>query len=1239
MVAASFLLRWVLVQGLGLEMPTFITFYPAIMVVALLCGLWPGVIAIALVAVGTDYLILPPVGHFAVARLSDSVSLVLFAAMGVFMSLVAEHYRRGQRLIADYKVEKALWLTKEKLEVALASMADAVFISDTSDHILDFNDAFVAFHRFPNRAECPRDLADFARQFEVFLPDGTPVPVENWSASRALRGETATNVEFNLRCKDTGEKWVGSYSFSPLRASDGSIMGAVVVARDVTEQKISQQKLFESERELSLMYRNMSDVVFYLAVEPGNNFRFISVNPAFLRATGLGIEQVIGKLTTEVIPEPASSFVLEKYAEAVRKGQTVSWEETSVYPAGEKHADVSIAPVFNAKGACTNLIGVLHDITERKQAEKHIEQLNRALGVLSDINQTIVRVKDSQAMLEAACRIAVGTGKFRMAWIGMIDSPTQTLKPIASSGMVDGYLDHLWIELDDPTTIGGPAAQSILNGKHAICNDIQHDPHYLPWRDAALQRGYGSSGGFPLTVDGNVVGVFNLYASEPGFFTQDELAVLDEAAMDISFALEVNLREEERRKAEAHVRQLGRVYSVLSDINQTIVREKDSQAMLEAACRIAVDKGEFRMAWIGMADPETHVLKPVASSGTVGGYLERVKIDLGGTGTATGPAALCFHSGEREICNDIEHELYRPWKDYALQIGYRSLAVFPLRCEGKTVGVFSIYANDLAFFDEEEIKLLDELAMDISFALEVNRHDEDRRKADEELLRRTALFEAQVDSALDGVLVVDGAGKKILQNQRLNDLMKIPPEIAGNPDDAQQRQFVSTLMKNPDQFLEKVDYLNSHPEEVSRDEIELQGGKILERYSSPVKDKANRYYGRIWTFRDITERRQLEEQFRQAQKMEAVGQLSGGIAHDFNNLLTVILGCAEFISQDAKENTRMSKMAEMILGAARRGAELTHRMLAFARRQTLQPAPVNVNRLLMEMEGLLRRTLSAEIDLEVARGGEDCVAVADPGQLESALLNLCLNARDAMPAGGKLTIETCRTALDAGYAAENPDTQPGEYILLAVSDSGHGISPEIMDRVFDPFFTTKDVGKGSGLGLSMVYGFVKQSKGHVKIYSEPGHGTSVKLYLPVADDSSEVPEQYPEASAGLHGSEVILVAEDNDEVREFAKAQLEFLGYRVLEAANGAGALTVLRDHAEIDLLFTDMVMPGGMSGHELAQVACRLRPTLKVLYCSGYAENAQIHEGLPLRGVEFLNKPYTRLELARRIRRVLRRS
>jgi CheY-like chemotaxis protein len=368
----------------------------------------------------------------------------------------------------------------------------------------------------------------------------------------------------------------------------------------------------------------------------------------------------------------------------------------------------------------------------------------------------------------------------------------------------------------------------------------------------------------------------------------------------------------------------------------------------------------------------------------------------------------------------------------------------------------------------------------------------------------------------------------------------------------------------------------------------------------------------------------------------AIGQLTGGIAHDFNNLLTVILGCSESIGDEVKENPRLSKMTEMISNAARRGADLTHRMLAFARRQALEPRSVDVNQLLVNIEDFLRRTLSADIELNVIQAREGCEATADPTELESALLNLCVNARDAMPRGGRLTIEASNAVLDVEYADRNPGVKSGQYVLLAVSDTGVGINAANLHRVFDPFFTTKEVGKGTGLGLSMVYGFAKQSQGHVKIYSELGHGTSVKLFLPMADQPSEPLNQNPSVTIDLHGSELILLVEDDASVRGFAKSELMSFGYRVLEANNGKDALQILQLHKDIDLLFTDVIMPGGLNGRELALEALRLNPILKVMYCSGYAENAILQQSLLSRDVPLLSKPYCRLELARKIREVL---
>jgi signal transduction histidine kinase len=387
---------------------------------------------------------------------------------------------------------------------------------------------------------------------------------------------------------------------------------------------------------------------------------------------------------------------------------------------------------------------------------------------------------------------------------------------------------------------------------------------------------------------------------------------------------------------------------------------------------------------------------------------------------------------------------------------------------------------------------------------------------------------------------------------------------------------------------------------------------------------------------DITQQLALEQQLKQSQRLEAVGKLTGGIAHDFNNILTIIQGNSELLVEDLADNEPLRMMAEMTLTAAKRGAELTHRLLVFARRQPLEPKVVDANDLLTGMGSLLRRTLSEDIDIELVRGANLWLSLVDTSQLEEAVLNLCINARDAMQGGGRIIIETANTQLDEDYAVAHADLISGEYVMVAVSDTGMGISPENLDRVFDPFFTTKDVGNGTGLGLSMVYGFIKQSRGHIEIYSEVGKGTAVKMFLPRSEQARHIVDEMPASIADLGGTEKILLVEDDELVRHHAERQLIALGYLVTTAVNGPAALETIKLRADIDLLFTDVVMPGGMNGLILADQALKLRPHLKVLYTSGYTENAMLHLDRLDKGILLLTKPYSRIELAQKVRAAL---
>jgi PAS domain S-box-containing protein len=414
----------------------------------------------------------------------------------------------------------------------------------------------------------------------------------------------------------------------------------------------------------------------------------------------------------------------------------------------------------------------------------------------------------------------------------------------------------------------------------------------------------------------------------------------------------------------------------------------------------------------------------------------------------------------------------------------------------------------------------------------------------------------------------------------------------------------------------------------------LSRGQIVERAPDGTPLRA------AGTQLDVTATRVAEEQLLQAQKMEAVGQLTGGIAHDFNNLLAVVIGNLELLMQALDKAGRPRDLAMRAMGAAERGATLTQRLLAFSRRQALQPRAVDLGKLINGLADLLRRTLGEAIDLETVSAAGLWLCEADPVQIETAILNLAINARDAMPEGGKLTIEAANVRLDDDYAAAYAEVAPGQYVVLAVTDTGLGMTPDVQARAFEPFFTTKEVGRGSGLGLSMIYGFVKQSGGHVKIYSEANHGTTIKIYLPRATPAAEPASEKTAAIAENAGrGELVLVIEDDVAVRDLAVEQLEALGYRTLAAGDGPEGLKLIGAHPEIALLFSDVMLPGGMTGADLAREAEKLRPGLKVLFMSGYTRNAIVHHGRLDPGVELIEKPFRRAKLALKVRQILDRG
>ncbi|MCB5202581.1 PAS domain S-box protein [Neorhizobium sp. T786] len=521
--------------------------------------------------------------------------------------------------------------------------------------------------------------------------------------------------------------------------------------------------------------------------------------------------------------------------------------------------------------------------------------------------------------------------------------------------------------------------------------------------------------------------------------------------------------------------------------------------------------------------------------------------------------------------------------------------------------------------------------------IQTNNDVTDMKVAENNVAEREAHLRSILDTVPDSMIVIDEAGS-------INSFSAAAERLFGYSEAEVRGQNVRMLMPPPDR--EQHDgYLDRY---VSTGERRIIGyGRVVTglrkdgtQFPMELAVGETRVNGkRIFTgfIRDLTSRHKIEEELRQAQKMEAIGQLTGGLAHDFNNLLTVISGNLEMIEMRLADEKLLTMLREA-QGAAEDGAKLTGQLLAFGRKQALNPKIVDVGHLVSGFSELLRRTVGETIELRTVIAGAGNEALVDASQLQNAILNLTLNARDAMPRGGRLSIEISRVKLDVDYAQMYAHVRTGDYVLVSVTDNGVGMPAEVKQRAFEPFFTTKGVGAGTGLGLSMVYGFAKQSGGQIQLYSEQGQGTSVRIFLPAVQYATDMPPiAQPESPSKKlpGGSEKILAVEDDARVRRVAVSRLTDLGYEVIEAENGAHALERLREHSDIALLFTDVVMPGGMTGDELAEIVRAERPEIKVLFTSGYAEPEIAGRELATSG-NWLKKPYTAKELASRLRELL---
>ena len=706
---------------------------------------------------------------------------------------------------------------------------------------------------------------------------------------------------------------------------------------------------------------------------------------------------------------------------------------------------------------------------------------------------------------------------------------------------------------------------------------------------------------------------------------------------------EVALRRE-RKRAETELRMANRALRLISLFNQEMVRATDEMAFLQAACRIAVEQGGYRLAWIGFAEQDqAKSVRPMAQCGFETGYLETVKITWADAERGRGPTGTAIRTGQPVIARHLATDpAFGPWREAALQHGLASSVALPLHGEGRCYGALNLYAAEPDAFDAGELDLLGELANDLAYGISALRHRTERKRAEETLRKREGDLQLAQQIGHIGSWESDPVAGTLVWSEEVYRIFGCNPaafvptreafiQLVHAEDRARVREAVAESIRNG------ADYELEH-------RIRRADGteRVVHERGCFLWDASGKAGRLVGTVQDITERKKLETQFLRAQRMEAVGALAGGIAHDLNNILAPILMGAPMLRQLQTPSETASTL-DAIESSAQRGAAVVRQLLTFSRGQSGQRISFHLDHLLHDLRHIIRETFPKDIHFTSSEAPDLWPLVADPTQLHQVLLNLCVNARDAMPEGGTLAVTAANFQADDSFASMAPGARPGVYVLLQVSDTGAGIRPEHLDKIFDPFFTTKEVGRGTGLGLAVVQRVVTGHGGFVRVRSQVGQGTTFAVYLPASPEAA-APATPASPSALLDGQgQLILMVDDEEPVRLVTQQTLVHHGYAVVTASDGAEAVAVFTRHRhQIKAALVDLVMPG-MNGLDLVKVLARMAPALPVLLSTGAGSDpAQSEKLAALRGLGvhvFLDKPYTTHELLKALHAVLSRE
>jgi PAS domain S-box-containing protein len=842
---------------------------------------------------------------------------------------------------------------------------------------------------------------------------------------------------------------------------------------------------------------------------------------------------------------------------------------------------------------------------------------NRHLAILHTVAATLSRSLDLDEILPTALDALTHVTGHEISSLHLFSPDRRELHLRGDRGLSDRLRDVNLVLPAGEGLIGGVA----VSGETIVLEEVTESPDLLPAaREAVVADGIRGFVSVPIRVHGTILGTLSLGRRVPEPFLPEDVSLLEATADQIAVALENARLYQEAQQRRREAEELARTARRLTEhLEVCAVSERIVESVLP------IFRATVALLW--QLRPGSDLLC-VAAAGGVPAQLKPGSVLPKGVGIA-GRAAI---EGRPVWTPDILAEptvaLTEDLRQSLIAGGYHAVLAVPLTVKGQMIGALTIADAAVRSFSAAEVILLQTFADQAALALENARLFEDARAARD-------FLQSIAENSVDGIVTTDrrghityfSPGAEAIFGYRRDEVFGRPIADLYRFGDTEARSIMHRLGEGPLRDYETA--------------IRAKDGRWVEVNAalSLLRDTAGAIVGTLGVIQDISERKRLEQNLRQAQKMEAVGRLAGGIAHDFNNLLTVITGRSALLLERLSSGDPVRRDIELFQKTGERAAGLTGQLLAFSRRQMLQPSVLDLNAVVMGLSTMLRRLIAEDIDLVTVLGPQVGPIRADPGQLEQVIVNLALNARDSMPHGGRLTIQTANADVDDVYARQTLGVGPGAYATLSVTDTGIGMDAETRSHIFEPFFTTKGPGEGTGLGLATVYGIVKQSEGSISVASEPGRGTTFTIYLPRVDQVTEAPETLRVPSASAAGGETVLLVEDEGDVRELVREILEAHHYTVLEARDPGAALRIAERHGgPIHLLLTDVVMPQ-MSGRRLAEQLGPLRPEMKVVYISGYTDDTILRHGLADSAVSILvPKPFTPDGLIAKVREVLER-